>query len=145
MIIEMDKGNYLDNKDVQIIFNPVSASKSNKAKEIFNEKISSKYFNVYEDYEDYKVGESVKRLLSDIQLVQVEDDLFILNAFVYERDSINLLALTKTLVELFNICEEYKLNASINTKFKRCKRYKESIDLIINTVFEDFSHKLYLY
>ena len=53
MIINVDEGRHWENKNVEIIFNPVSVSKSKIAQEIFDINIRYNYINVYESYKDY--------------------------------------------------------------------------------------------
>ena len=146
MIINVHEGRHWENKNAEIIFNPVSVSKSKIAQEIFDINIRYNYTNVYESYRDYIMGVSKKELLGDIQLVQIEDKKFVLNSFVYYDDELNYKALIKTLVELFNLLEKYNITASISTNFQSINdKKKESIKQIIERVFEDCKSDIYLY
>ena len=139
-------GAYWKCEDAHIIFNPVHTSKKNKENK-FDTNIKKEYIEVFEEYLDYIKGESAKRLLADIQIIQIKNKKrFILNAFVFDKnDKLDLLALVKTLVELFNLGEEYKLNISIC--FNKLNKYTDdkTLDLIINTIFEDYKYDVFIY
>lgn len=146
MIYNVEKGTYWLEEKANIIFNPVSVSKSKVGLDMFNSGIKRQYRNVYESYRDYMVGESKRKLLGDIQLIQIEDKKLILNAFVYEDDKLNLKALTKTLIELINLAEEYKISVSIRSKLNsKNKDEIEASNKIINSLFEDFKSDIYIY
>lgn len=144
MIYYIDKGAYWKDKNSQIIFNPVSVSKSKIGQSIFNKNIRNQYTDVYESYRDYIVGVSKKRLLGDIHLVQIEPKKIIMNAFIFYDDKLDFKAFSKTLIELFNLIEEYKISASIKPIAKDEDEYNALIK-IIETVFQDCKSDIYVY
>jgi hypothetical protein len=92
MIYTIDKGVTWDEPNAQIIFNPVSASNGKIGQKVFNELLKKSYNNVYNSYIDYMIGESLKQLLGDIQLVQIQEEKIIMNGFVYKGNKLDLLA-----------------------------------------------------
>lgn len=131
---------------VGIIFNPVSVSDTKMGREVFNPLLKSIHPNVYNEYTDYIYKENPKRLLSDIQLVKIKDDRFVMNGYCYMKNKINLLALTKCLVELFNLAERYHVDIALPLNMGTLNPFlKEQIKLIINTVFENCIQEVYVY
>lgn len=146
MIHLVNKGNLYEEKRAQIILNPVSVSKSQLGQGVFNNYLKHSKKHVYDQYRDYMVGESQNRLLGDIQLVKTDDNTFIMNGFMYKGNKIDLTALTKVLVELYNLAYEYKLDIAIPLKMN-CRNdiIINYIKIIIDVVFSDFENNVYLY
>lgn len=146
MVTQVEKGIFWENPNAQIIFNPVSTSKSKAGRNLFNHRLRDEYGEVFEEYKDYMIGESQKRLLGDIQLVQIGEDKFIMNAFIYHGTKLSLKAVAKTMVEMFNIATEYHLNVAMSeTLGIRTQTNVDSIKLITDVVFGDFENTCYLY
>lgn len=145
MIKLIEKGIVFGDPNSNIIFNPVSVSA--KSPSGFNKCLRELYPNVYEEYRDYLIGVSKKKLLGDIQLVKINDNAFIMNAYVYdEKGNVNYVALCKALVELFNIVENYKINVAIPLfMYSKNDIVKNFCKIIVNTVFEDYKYNAYLY
>lgn len=145
MIIESNTKSLWENNKVDIIFNPVACSNKACAERRFNDLLKRKHREVYEAWQDYLVGENPNKLLSDVQLVKIDDNKIIMNAYCYDKSgNLNLLALTKTFVELFNLAEEYELSIGIPYHlYLRNKFLTTSIDLIFNTVFSDCRSDVY--
>lgn len=146
MIYNVEKGTYWMEERANIIFNPVSVSETFTGLNMFNSGIKDRYRNVYESYRDYMVGVSKRKLLGDIQLVQIEDKRLVMNAFVYEGNILNVKALAKVLVELVNLAEEYKISVVINTKLNSKNKDQEKIsNKVIKSVFGDCKSDIYIY
>lgn len=146
MIHIINNGITWEHPNVNIIYNPVSTYKGRVGQDIFNDLLRLKYRKVYDEYLDYMVGESSKRLLGDIQLVQIDKCKIIMNAFIYKGKELNMLALSKTLVELYNLAHEYELNVSIPMKMNSNNPIThELIKNVINTIFSDFEYDAYIY
>lgn len=145
MIIENDDKELWHNEKVNIIFNPVACSNTVRGRSRFNSLLKREYNEIYEAWEDYLVGENPNKLLSDVQLVKISDDKVILNAYCFDKaGELNLLALTKTLVELFNLAEEYDLTIGIPYHlYLKNKFLTTLIDLIVSTIFEDCKSDVY--
>jgi hypothetical protein len=146
MIINIDNGAIWDNKDADIIFNPVSALQSVYHSNEFNDSLRSKYPETYNQYLCYMIGKSHKRLLGDINIAASKNGKLILNGYCKDYSIINLLALVDSLIRLYNIANEYEFNIAI-PKRMYCinKNIVNSIDLIIHTIFDDFPYNVYLY
>lgn len=146
MLHEVRGGVIWNDPNAQIIFNPVSVSKSPEGQNIFNSNLKHDHHEVYDMYRDYMKGESKKRLLGDIQLVQIEDKKFIMNGFVYYDNILNPKALMKAFVELSNLIEEYHIAAAIPFRVG-CKDtcMYQYIEEIINIVFGDCKSDIYIY
>lgn len=146
MIVYVDKGVLWEEPNAQIIYNPVSISKSVEGQNVFNSNLKHDYRNVYESYREYMIGESKKRLLGDVQLVQIQDKKFIMNGFIYDGNILNLKAVMKTFVELSNLAEEYKINVALSSTLgTKDKILIQDISKIINTVFSDCKSTVYVY
>lgn len=146
MICYLNKGSLLRDTRAQIIFNPVSVSKSKAGQDVFNPKIKQQYPSVYKSYREYMIGESQKRLLGDIQLIQIGEKKLILNAFVYKGNELNLKAVSKTFIELSNLIEEYNINAAfLNNLGSRNIKDIYEIEKIITTIFADCKSDIYIY
>lgn len=146
MIHIVDNGIIWEERNAQIIFNPVSTFKGKVGREVFNKLLMSKYRKVYEEYTDYMVGESAKRLLGDIQLVQIDKNKLVMNGFVYKGKELDLVALSKALVELYNLAREYELNVAIPIKMNCDNIITNGLTrTIIDTIFNDFEYNAYLY
>nr|DAG94173.1 MAG TPA: O-acetyl-ADP-ribose deacetylase 1 [Herelleviridae sp.] len=145
MIIESDCKILWKNKDINIIFNPVSCCNNTRGRNRFNSLLKREFREVYNAWEEYLVGENPNKILSDVQLVKISDNKVILNAYCYnKKGDMDLLALTKTMVELFNLAEEYKLNIGIPYHlYLKNKFITTSIDLIISTIFSDCKSSVY--
>lgn len=145
MIIESDSKILWKNKDINIIFNPVSCCNNTKGRNRFNSLLKREFNEVYNAWEEYLVGENPNKILSDVQLVKISDNKVILNAYCYnKKGDMDLLALTKTMVELFNLAEEYKLNIGIPYHlYLKNKFITTCIDLIISTIFSDCKSNVY--
>lgn len=147
MIKILNKRGFLWKEDcAQIIFNPVSVSRSKEGLNIFDSQLIHDYRFVYEEYKDLLYESSKKELLGEIQLVQIGEKKCIMNAFIYEDNKLNLKALTKTLIELCNLIEEYEIAAAISSTVKcKEKTLHEEILEIIHVVFDDCKSDVYLY
>lgn len=145
MIIENDNEILWNNEKVNIIFNPVGCADNVRSRNRFNSLLKREYKKVYEAWEDYLVGENPNKLLSDVQLVKISEDKVILNAYCFNKSGdLDLLALTKTFVELFNLAEEYNLTIGIPYHlYLKNKFLTTPIDLIISTVFSDCKMDVY--
>ena len=146
MIYTINKGIIWEEPNVQIIFNPVSVSNNVFGQSVFNNLLKQTYRKVYDEYLDYIAGESPKRLLGDIQLVKIKNNKIIMNGFIYKGDEIDLQALVKVLVELYNLADEYKLNIAIPVSMNNKNQINIGlIKQIIDVVFDDFPNDIYLY
>ena len=147
MIKILNKRGFLWKEDcAQIIFNPVSVSRSKEGLNIFDSQLIHDYRFVYEEYKDLLYESSKKELLGEIQLVQIGEKKCIMNAFIYEGNKLNLKAFTKTLIELCNLIEEYEIAAAISSTVKcKEKTLHEEIMEIIHVVFDDCKSDVYLY
>lgn len=145
MIIENNSEILWENSDINIIFNPVACTSKLYGQKRFNQLLKKQYPDIYESWLDYMVGENPNKLLSDIQLIKISDTKIICNAYCFDkRGNLNLLALTKTLVELFNLAEEYDLNVGIPNHLNLKNKFlTTSIDLIAHTVFDDCKSNIY--
>lgn len=102
---------YTSKDEINIIFNPVGV-RDNKYG--FIKKVKKLYPDAYKEYNERVWMYSARELLGDIQLVYVDKEKFIFNAFCKEKDGkINKLAYTKTLVEICNLCHEYQASLGI--------------------------------
>ena len=146
MIHIIEKDIIWNTKNAGIIFNPVSVSDTVVGRRVFNNLLKELHKDVYESYLDYVADEKEKKLLADVQLVKLKDNRVIMNGFVYKKDKIDLLSLTKCLVELFNLAEEYNVDIAI-PMYMGCKNpfTRKYIETIINTVFEDCKTNVYVY
>ena len=140
MLYEVDKGIIWEDDNSQIIFNPVGI-------DLFNNYLREINKQVYEDYRDYMVGIREKKLIGDIQLIQIGDRKFIMNAFVYRKGKkIDLYALAKTMVELYILATEYGLNIALPVSMgSRNTELISNIRKMIDVVFGDFGYDVYLY
>lgn len=140
MVHNVEKGIIWEDGNSQIIFNPVGI-------DVFNTYLRETNKRVYDEYRDYMVGISEKKLIGDIQLVQISERKLIMNAYVFRKGKrIDLYALTKTLVELYNLATEYKLNISIPISMNsRNKDTISKIQLMLDVIFGDFEQEAYLY
>lgn len=140
MVHNVEKGIIWEDSNSQIIFNPVGI-------DVFNMYLRETNKQVYEEYRDYMVGINENKLIGDIQLVQIGKQKLIMNAYVFRKGKkIDLYALTKTLVELYNLATEYKLNISIPVSMNsRNKDTISKIKLMLDVIFGDFEHEAYLY
>jgi hypothetical protein len=146
MIYTINKGIIWEQPKAQIILNPVSVSNSVLGKNVFNNLLRETHREVYDEYLDYMVGESPHHLLGDIQLVKLKNNKIIMNGFMYKEDEINLHALAKVLVELYNLADEYKLNIAIPVSMNNKNQINIGmIRQIIDVVFDDFPNDVYLY
>lgn len=146
MIYTINKGIVWEEPNAQIIFNPVSTSNSMLGQKIFNDLLKETHKKVYDEYLDYMVGESQKYLLGDIQLVQIKSGKIIMNGFIYKGGEIDLSALVKVLVELYNLAYEYELNIAIPISMNNKNQITIGlIKQIIDVIFDDFPYELYLY
>lgn len=146
MLIYIDKGAYWNCEEANIIFNPVSISKSKIGELVFNKVVKKDFSDVYDKYREYMIGECPYKLLGDIQLVQIDSKRFIMNAFIYDRDKLNHKALTKALIEMSNLLEEYHINGSLRSTFgSKNKQEFKDLETIINTVFKDNSQNIFIY
>ena len=146
MIHIVTKGVIWKDPNAQIIFNPVSNSKSKLGQSIFNSNIKHEYPKVYNEYREYMIGESKRRLLGEIQLVQIESKKLIMNGFVYDGNVLCPKAIMKTFVELSNLIEEYEISAAIpyNLGCKDEEMIKE-IEQITNVIFCDCKQDVFVY
>lgn len=140
MVHNVEKGIIWEDGNSQIIFNPVGI-------DVFNTYLRETNKQVYDEYRDYMVGISENKLIGDIQLVQISERKLIMNAYVFRKGKrIDLYALTKTLVELYNLATEYKLNISIPISMNsRNKDTISKIKLMLDVIFGDFEQEVYLY
>lgn len=146
MIHLVETGNIWESEHGVILFNPVSISNSKNGISVFNNLLRDTHPEVYEDYLDYIVGGRRKDLLADIQLVPADNAKLILNAYVFEERKLNLTALVKTLVEMFNLAEEYDVPIAIPISMGlKQEDSLEKIRLIVDTIFEDCRVDVYLY
>ena len=84
MIKILNKRGFLWKEDcAQIIFNPVSVSRSKEGLNIFDSQLIHDYRFVYEEYKDLLYESSKKELLGEIQLVQIGEKKCIMNAFIF--------------------------------------------------------------
>lgn len=129
--------------DVNIIFNPVGVRDSTG----FSNKVKILYPGVYTEYKEKVWMYNIKELLGDIQLVYVEDNKFVLNGFCKTRlGHIDKLALCKTLIELCNLAQEYKLSVGIEHSLGiKDKAEKKLIDTIIELVFDKSDTNINIY
>lgn len=144
-MIQIVEGNkFWEHPTANIVFNPVSVSKSNS--DVFNKSIKHKFPEVYREYRGYMIGEYERRLLGDIQLVQVDEKKFIMNAFVYKGNRINIKAVVKTFIELLNLTEEYNISASLlSTLGSKNNNANHEIWKSINNIFGDSKSDIYVY
>lgn len=128
--------------NVDIIFNPVSV----KQKKRFQDRARRLYPKVYTEYLDMIYSEHVK--LGEVSLYQVADKQCMMNAFCYNRrGNLNLIAFTKTLVEVSNMADEYGLTVGINLEdFYLSDRYHVSeLEIIIKEAFKDTQGKVKIF
>ena len=145
MISIVEKGICWQDPNSQIIFNPVSISKR-EGKELFNPNLKHDYPEVYDNYLDYMIGVSKKRLLGDVQLIQIEEKKFILNGYVMVGRDMNIKALTKALVELSNLAEEYHLSIALTSNLGcNDQENAKTVENVIRTIFGDFHETVYIY
>lgn len=146
MIQSVSNGILWEHPEANIIYNPVSVSKSKLGKEIFNSNLKHDHPKVFESYRDYMIGESKSRLLGDVQLVQITENKFVMNAFVYWDNQIRLKAVAKTLLELLALVEEYKISAILSSTLG-CRDSKtiSDIGVIINSIFHNCNSDIYVY
>ena len=144
--MEDKRGTIWNNEDAHIIFNPVSVSRSKQGLEIFDSQLIHDYRFVYEEYKDLLYESSKTELMGEIQLIQIGEKKCVLNAFIYDENQLNLTALTKTLIELSNLIEEYKINAALSSKVccKDLNLYPEIME-IIHVIFDDCKSNVYVY
>ena len=146
MIHLIENGVYWKDTNAAIIFNPVSVSNNRIGKNVFNSNLRHEFKDVYEEYLDYIKGVSKKRLLGDVQLVQVDDKKLIMNGFVYWDDQINLKAVTKVLIELSNLSEEYHIPIAISSSMgSKDPEIIEKLNKIIVSIFGDSKEEIYIY
>lgn len=146
MIRIVTKGIIWNDPNAQIIFNPVSNSKSKLGQSIFNSNLRHDYPKVYHEYREYMIGESKRRLLGDIQLVQIENKKLIMNGFVYDGNILCPKAIMKTFVELSNLIEEYEISAAIPYNlYCRDEEIIKEIEQITNVVFGDCKQDVFMY
>lgn len=139
--------NIFECNKAQIIYNPVSVLKGEAGNRTFNLYLKEKYPETFRSYLDCKEGISKKKLLGEIDIVEIPGKRFVLNSFIFTNNrKIDIKAMIKTFVELFNIGEEYHLNIAIPTYLNsRSKDTKELLLMIENVIFEDYREEVYLY
>ncbi len=142
-MIKYNKGDVYLSDLHTITFNPVGVRCSTG----FYKRIKYLYPEVYNMYEEKVWMYSARELLGEIQLVYTDNDTFILNAFCLDRHGrINKLALCKTLIELCNLSNEYKVTVGIEYALGvKKKSERKLITTIIDTIFSDSSMDTYLY
>ena len=146
MIYKINKGLVWFDNNSQIIFNPVSVSDNKIGDKVFNKILRENYRNVYDEYKDYIIDIPKNKLLGDIQLIQIDKSRTVMNGYVYKNDQLDLYCLTKTLVELYNLGTEYKLNIALSLSMYNISTEElKIINTIIETIFTDFDYYLYLY
>lgn len=135
-MIQYVSGDIYYDESSNIIFNPVGIRDNGYG---FIKRAKMLYPEVYKEYHDMVWEFNIKELLGDIQLVHVENEKFIMNAFCkYADGSINKLALAKTLIELCNLAHEYKLSVSVElTLGDICKKDRSIVKSIIEEVFRN--------
>lgn len=144
-MIQYLAGDVYRSKDVDVIFNPVGVRDNDKG---FIKKVRNLYPEVYEMYNEKVWMYSVRELLGDIQLVSINDNRFMLNAFCKDRNGvIDKLFLTKTLIELCNLAHEYHLTIGVEHGMGvRDETDRQDIISIIEEVFkgiDDITVKVY--
>lgn len=146
MIHIVEKGIYWKDEKAAIIFNPVSVSKNKLGQSVFNTNFRYNFKDVYDKYRDYIIAVSKKRLLGDVQLVQIEEKKFVMNGFIYWDDQINLKATTKALIELHNLAEEYKIPIALSGSLgSKDPETIESLNKIIHSIFAECKSDVYVY
>lgn len=128
--------------NVDIIYNPVSV----RYKKRFIERARRIFPEVYEEYTDMIFSERVR--MGEVSLYQVAKKQCVLNGFCYNRrGNLNLVAFTKTLVELSNIAHEYKLTVGIGVDDIHLGDKCSEIDLesIIKEAFKNTDGKVIIF
>lgn len=146
MIKRVNEGNIWTCKDAQIILNPVSTGHFLAAYNTFDYLMKLNHKEVFDAYMDYIEHEPDHKLLGDIQLVKINNHCVVMNGFVYDHCRIHLKATAKVLIELYNLGREYELDVAIPLKMNgRNKKNIDKVEIIINTIFNDYENTVYLY
>lgn len=135
-MIQYFSGDVYKCEDVDVIFNPVGVRDNEFG---FIKRVKRLYPTVYEMYNEKVWMYSVRELMGDIQLVYVDNNRFLLNAFCKDRNgNVNKLAFTKTLIELCNLTHEYHLTIGIEYALGvENKSERKLISTVIKEVFRD--------
>lgn len=149
MITHIDKGIPWDvDSPGQIYFNPVDIKDNQLGRNLFNSLLKNQHPYVFTGWQDYLYGITRKKdILADIQLIQIKHtQKLILNSYVFDNRKLNLLALIKTLVELYNLGVEYELDICIPKKmYCRNPFVLSEIELILKVIFDDYPNNVYIY
>ena len=130
--------------DVNIIYNPVSIRNDH----MFQKKVRIIHPDIYNTYRDMVYNDTVK--LGEIQLLPTSHEKqCMMNGFCYDkRGKINILAFTKTLVELCNVANEYHLSVGIDENVVKSEIWTpDRVRTIIEEVFRgtDVEVKIFKY